>query len=126
MMDTSDQKGWSHPEKIGKNANCPSCGYHGGGHVTVFMGDQIGRRCLECNSTWPIEVEEPTPTQDRPDYVHCVLVDHAGPRMGICGRELGFDFAFVSLEHAKNSETSGSRLVLCENCQKVAEGKGDL
>lgn len=55
-IDTSDPTEWSHPHKIGKDDDCPGCGYHGGGHVTVFVKDQIGRRCLECKSTWPIEV----------------------------------------------------------------------
>lgn len=55
-MDTSDPKSWSHPKKIWKDAVCPSCGYHGGGHITVFVSDQIWRRCLECGSTWPIEL----------------------------------------------------------------------
>ena len=56
-MDTSNPEEWSHPEKIGKDDNCPLCGYHGGGHITVFCDAQIGRRCLECGSTWPIAVE---------------------------------------------------------------------
>ena len=58
MLDTSDPKEWSHPDKIGKDHDCPSCGYHGGGHVTVFVGPQMGRRCLECGSTWPIEIPQ--------------------------------------------------------------------
>lgn len=56
-IDTSDPKEWVHSTKIGKDDNCPSCGYHGGGHVTVFVADKIGRRCLECGATWPIDVE---------------------------------------------------------------------
>ncbi len=40
-----------------KAVYCPGCGYHGGGHVTVFREGQIGRRCLDCGSTWPIAVE---------------------------------------------------------------------
>lgn len=58
-MNTSDPESWSHPEKIWKDAHCPSCGYHGGGHVTVFVSNQIGRRCLECGATWPIETVQP-------------------------------------------------------------------
>lgn len=58
MIDTSEPKEWSHPQKIGQNDNCPQCGYNGSGHVTVFAGDQIGRRCLDCTATWPIEVDE--------------------------------------------------------------------
>ena len=54
MIDNSDPKEWSHPLMIGKDDHCPQCGYHGGGHVTVFVGSQIGRRCLECSATWPI------------------------------------------------------------------------
>lgn len=55
-MDTSDPKEWSHPNKIGKDDNCPQCGYGGGGHITVFVDSQIGRRCLECSATWPVSV----------------------------------------------------------------------
>lgn len=55
-MDTSEPKEWSYKEKIGQHDNCPQCGYHGGCHITVFVGSQIGRRCLECGSTWPINV----------------------------------------------------------------------
>ena len=58
MLDTSSPKEWSHPQKIWKDDSCPSCGYDGSGHVTVFVEKQIGRRCLECGSTWPIETAE--------------------------------------------------------------------
>lgn len=63
MLDTSNPKEWSHPQKIWKDDRCPSCGYDSSGHVTVFVEQQIGRRCLECGSTWPIEVSEETEAQ---------------------------------------------------------------
>jgi hypothetical protein len=126
-MDTSDPKQWSHPQKIGKNANCPACGYDGGGHVTVFVEGQIGRRCLECGSTWPIQLEErgeePQPTPSRPDFVTCVLAEKKGSREGLCGRVLGFDFAFVSQQHAESSEAAGSYIVLCEDCRNIMNRK---
>lgn len=58
MIDSSDPVEWSHPQKIWKDADCPQCGYGGGHHVTVFCEKQIGRRCLTCRATWPIDVGE--------------------------------------------------------------------
>lgn len=57
-IDTSSPREWSHPTPIGCRDNCPKCTYSGFGHVTVFVGQQIGRRCLECASTWPIIVPQ--------------------------------------------------------------------
>ena len=56
-MDTSNPKEWGHPELRGQDDNCPNCGYDGSGHITVFVDNQIGRRCLECKATWPIIIE---------------------------------------------------------------------
>lgn len=48
---------WTHPAKTHPDAPCPNCGYSGYGHITKFVGDQIGRHCLECHAAWPIAVE---------------------------------------------------------------------
>lgn len=58
QIDTSNPTEWSNPEKIGKDNLCPVCGYSGSGHITVFVGSQIGRRCLECAATWPITLPQ--------------------------------------------------------------------
>lgn len=52
---------WTHPTKIGKDDPCPRCGQDGYGHLTAFVEDAIGRHCLTCHSTWPIDAE-PAPS----------------------------------------------------------------
>lgn len=58
----------------------------------------------------------------RPEYVVCVL-DPARKYHALCGRYVGFDFAFQSPEHATNTESSGSRLTVCPEC-RAKMGRG--
>lgn len=67
-----------------------------------------------------------TPSNDRPEYVTCILKVGTKERESVCGRHLGFEFAFVSVAHAEAAETSGSRLVLCEDCRQSLDEKRKL
>ncbi len=57
-------------------------------------------------------------TADRPEYVACIR--KGDTKEGLCGRYLGFEFAFVDAVHAKANADAGGRLVLCEDCDKKA------
>lgn len=61
-------------------------------------------------------------TVKRPEYITCILKNGL-PRMSLCGRQLGFEFAFVSVEHAKEHEVSGGRLVLCDDCNRTKDSR---
>mgnify|MGYP003575271768 CR=1 FL=1 len=57
-----------------------------------------------------------TTLKRRPEHVVCIRKEKT--KEGICGRYLGFEFAFVNMDHAKATEASDGRLVLCEDCRK--------
>jgi hypothetical protein len=58
---------------------------------------------------------------DRPDYICCVE-RQPGTKQTYCGRPAGFEFVFLGLGHAKQSEDAGSRLTACEDCLVAAMG----
>jgi hypothetical protein len=53
----------------------------------------------------------------RPEWVTCIRKGES--KEGLCGRWLGFEFAFVDKEHAVANEARGGRLLLCEECRAV-------
>lgn len=60
---------------------------------------------------------------NRPDYITCIR--NGDTKRSICGRYLGFDFAFVDMKHALATESSGSRLALCDDCRKTQKGRAE-
>lgn len=57
----------------------------------------------------------------RPEYITCVRKGES--KESLCDRYLGFEFAFVNMDHALANEAAGGRLVLCEDCRKSQEGQ---
>lgn len=59
---------WTYPHALDPDARCPACGQDGFGHITKFVGDQMGRHCLECHAAWPITgPSRPTETVEASD-----------------------------------------------------------
>ncbi len=57
--------------------------------------------------------------KQRSEYVTCIR--KGSSKESICGRSLGFEFAFVDSEHARTNEANGGRLTLCEDCRKSSD-----
>jgi hypothetical protein len=53
---------------------------------------------------------------DRPEYVTCVT-DSARCGYSLCGRFISWSFAFLGPDHARMTEASGSRLMICPECR---------
>jgi hypothetical protein len=49
------------------HGNCPHCGQSSFGHITINVGPQLGRRCLECDTTFPVEPLGLSPSADAVD-----------------------------------------------------------
>jgi hypothetical protein len=55
---------------------------------------------------------------DRPEWVVCVFVDVADnvDKLSWCGRPVGQEFHFVSIDHAAVNAKKHGRLVACPDC----------
>jgi hypothetical protein len=54
MNDTSDPEAFDVAALQPLHGACPRCGQSSYGHITVCVGPQLGRRCLECGTTFPV------------------------------------------------------------------------
>jgi len=55
-------------------------------------------------------------------YRKCVRNNEATEKNGretcYCGRDVGFEFHFVNVEHAVRNNQEGGRLLICKKCSK--------
>jgi hypothetical protein len=57
----------------------------------------------------------------RPEWVACIKAPPLGLWVfALCGRRLGWEFAYQDAEHARGDIEREGRLVLCEECARIA------
>lgn len=59
-----------------------------------------------------------TVEEERPEFVTCIVAPDTSLRIkvALCGRDLGFEFYFVNVDHALRERARRGRLLVCQWC----------